>query len=550
MPHDPLAPALALIPPLLYLLVGLMPAAWANARAATMSTLATNAAWAALAGAAATAIAHGFDSAQSWTIHPVAMGSLGSFPLAIYVNGLTVTMLLLVSFVGAVVTRYARPNLDGDPNQGRFHKWLAMTLAAILTLIVSGNLLLFAFAWIATSLCLHQLLMFYRERPAAVLAAHKKFVASRIGDVSLLCAVALIGSSLHTLDFAGMFHVLATPGIRVPASLDLAALLIVVSAALKSAQFPFHGWLIQVMEAPTPVSALLHAGIVNAGAFLVVRMSPVISHSETARCLLVAIGLITLALSSLVMLTQTSIKVSLAWSTTAQMGFMLLECGLGLYSLAILHVVTHSLYKAHAFLASGSSVDTFRAPVLPYPRGGLRLDRLLLALLTGSALTLVTAAAFGITAHSAPALLAAATVVAIATSQLLLLAITETEGNPSFPRALGLGIIVVLAYFTLHAGFEAALATSVLPVPDPKGRFQAVLAATVVGVFLVLLVVQRILKSDPTALGKGLYLHLYNGLYVDVYITRMLQRVWPSPPADMGSPPAPFATIPGTRGGS
>ncbi len=550
MPHDPLAPALALIPPMLYLLVGLMPASWANARIDAMTGLAAKAAWTALAGAGATAVAHGFDSAQSWTIHPFALGDLGGFPLEIYVNGLTVTMLLLVSFVGAVVTRYARANLDGDPNQGSFHKWLAMTLAAILTLIVSGNLLLFAFAWIATSLCLHQLLMFYRERPAAVLAAHKKFVASRIGDVSLLCAVALIGSSLHTLDFARMFRILATPGIPVPAALDIAALLIVVSAALKSAQFPFHGWLIQVMEAPTPVSALLHAGIVNAGAFLVVRMSPVISHSESARCVLVAIGLITLALSSLVMLTQTSIKVSLAWSTTAQMGFMLLECGLGLYSLAILHVVTHSLYKAHAFLASGSSVDTFRAPVLPYSGAGFRPGRLLRALLTGSVLTVVTAAAFGITAHSPPALLAAATVVAIATSQLLLLAIAETEGNPSFLRALGLGIVVVVAYFTLHAGFDAALASSVLAVPDPASRFQDILAATVVGVFVVLLVVQQILKADPAALGKGLYLHLYNGLYVDVYITRLLQRVWPSPPTDAGAPPAPFATIPGTRGGS
>ncbi len=552
MPHDPLAPALALIPPILYLLIGLIPAGWANARAGAMAGLAVNAAWASLAGAGATAIAHGLDSAQSWTIHPLAPAGQSGLPVNIYVNGLTVTMLLLVSFVGAVVTRYARVNLDGDPNQGRFHKWLAMTLAAILTLIVSGNLLLFAFAWIATSLFLHQLLMFYRERPAAVLAAHKKFVASRIGDISLLFAVALIASSLHTLDFSRMFRILATPGIPVPASLDIAALLIVVSAALKSAQFPFHGWLIQVMEAPTPVSALLHAGIVNAGAFLVVRMSPVISHSETARCVLVAIGLITLALSSLVMLTQTSIKVSLAWSTTAQMGFMLLECGLGLYSLAILHVVTHSLYKAHAFLASGSSVDGFRAPVLPYPRGGLRPGRLLLSLVTGSTLTLVTAAAFGVTVHSAPALLAAATVVAIATSQLLLLAFTETEGTPSFPQALGLGVVVVVAYFTLHAGFEAALATSLLPVPDPTSRFQTALAATVVGVFLVLLVVQRILKTDPAALGKGLYLHLYNGLYVDVYITRLLQRVWPSPPADTGAgaPPAPFATIPGTRGGA
>lgn len=549
-----LSPILAVIPPLLYLLVGLIPARWANANRGTMRRLADQAGWTALAAATATALAQVIDPARSWTIEPPDAGNLDGFALEIYVNGVTVAMLLLVSFVGAVVTRYARTNLDGDPNQGRFHKWLAMTLAAILSLIVAGNLLLFAFSWIATSLCLHQLLMFYRERPAAVLAAHKKFVASRIGDASLLAAVLLIGSSLHTLDSVRMIQILATPGYVVPRSIDLAAVLIVVSAALKSAQFPFHGWLIQVMEAPTPVSALLHAGIVNAGAFLIVRMSPVISHSETARGLLVAIGLITLALSSLIMLTQTSIKVSLAWSTTAQMGFMLLECGLGLYSLAMLHVVTHSLYKAHAFLASGSSVDSFRAPVLPYTRAGFHPGRLLRALLTGSAITLAVAWAFGITVHSAPALVAASFVVAIASSQLLLLAMAESGTKPSSMRGLMLALLVVLAYFTLHAGFESMLAASVLPVVNPAGRFQAILAVLVAVMFLVLFIVQRILKVNPAALGKGLYLHLYNGLYVDVYITRLLQRVWPCPPPEpdprSGPRSTPTAAIPDTRGGS
>ncbi len=544
MLHSLLAPSLVLAAPLILLLVGLTPAGLANARPRLMARLSSGAAWLAFASALAAAIAHMFDDARSWTLYSIDLpGDLGAFSLGTYVNSVTVIMLLLVSFVGAVVTHYSRNYLDGDANQGRFQKWLALTLAAILTLIAAGNLLMFALAWIATSLCLHQILMFYRERPAAVLSAHKKFVISRIGDLSLLAAIFLIGSTLHTLEFEEMFRILAAWKGSLPASLDIAAMLIVLSAALKSAQFPFHGWLIQVMEAPTPVSALLHAGIVNAGAFLVIRMSPVMSYSELALATLAVIGLVTLALASLVMLTQTSIKVSLAWSTTAQMGFMLLECGLGLYSLAMLHLVAHSLYKAHAFLASGSGVDAFRAPAMPQPSGGFKPGRLLLALFTGSLMAVGVGAAFGVSLAEQPALIAAGAIVAIAVSQLLLQTTSVMRGGALLLRGLALSAVVLVAYFTLHALFEVALQGSVLPAQETAGSLQYGLAATIVGVFLALTVLQQLLKYAPAKVGEGFYLHLYNGLYIDVYFTRLLQRVWPSPVTQPATPPAPFATL-------
>jgi NAD(P)H-quinone oxidoreductase subunit 5 len=544
MASSALAPGLVLAAPLLLLLVGLIPAAWANARPQLMARLSGAAAWLAFFIAVLAALAHLAGGAGAWTLYSVDLpGDLGAFAVGTYVNSVTVIMLVLVAFVGAVVTRYARNYLDGDPNRGRFNKWLALTLAAILTLIVSGNLLMFALAWIATSLCLHQLLLFYRQRPAAVLAAHKKFVASRIGDLSLLIAITLIGSTLHTLQFDEMFRILAELQGPLPTSLEIAAVLIVVSAALKSAQFPLHGWLLQVMEAPTPVSALLHAGIVNAGAFLVIRMSPIMSHSELALGILAVVGLVTLALASLVMLTQTSIKVSLAWSTTAQMGFMLLECGLGLYSLAMLHLVAHSLYKAHAFLASGSGVDAFRAPSIPYASHGVKPVRLLLALLTGVLMAVVTGAAFGITAEQQPALLAAGAVVAIALSQLLLQTAGVLSDRAFLLRGLGLSALVSVAYFALHHLFEIALHGSVLPVQEAPGALQYALALGIVLVFLALLVFQQVLKHDPAALGEGLYMHLYNGLYIDVYITRMLQRVWPSPTPVPDVQPAPFSPV-------
>ncbi len=542
-----LTPALILVSPLLLLLVGLIPAAWANARPGLMARLCGAAAWLAFGSAVLAAVTHLFGSAGDLTLYSIDLpGELGAFAIDTYVNSVTLIMLVLVSFVGAVVTRYARNYLAGDPSRGRFNTWLALTLAAILTLIASGNLLMFALAWIATSLCLHQLLMFYRERPTAVLAAHKKFVASRIGDLSLLVAIALIGSTLHTLQFDAMFRTLEQMQGPLPMSLEIAAVLIVVSAALKSAQFPLHGWLLQVMEAPTPVSALLHAGIVNAGAFLVIRMSPVMSLSELALGMLAVIGLVTLALGSLVMLTQTSLKVSLAWSTTAQMGFMLLECGLGLYSLAMLHLVAHSLYKAHAFLASGSGVDAFRAPALPQVSHGPEPLRLLLALATGGAMAALVGAAFGITAQHQPALLAAGAVVAIAMSQLLLQTAGVVSGWAFLLRGLGLSALVSVAYFALHTLFEVALHGSVLPVREAAGGFQYALSLVLVLVFLALLVLQQLLKHNPAALGEGLYMHLYNGLYIDVYITRILQRVWPSPTPVPEITPAPFAPVPPT----
>jgi NAD(P)H-quinone oxidoreductase subunit 5 len=540
-----IGPSLALAAPVILLLAGLLPSAWANARPRRMASLCGAAAWLALASAVAAAVARALAGPGTLTLLSIDLpGGIGAFSLGTWVNNVTVIMLLLVSFVGAVVSRYARNYLDGDANQGRFNKWLALTLAAILTLIASGNLLMFALAWIATSLCLHQLLMFYRERRDAVLAAHKKFIASRISDLSLIAAIFLIGSTLHTLEFARMFQILAAMPGPLPAALDVAAMLIVLSAALKSAQFPLHGWLIQVMEAPTPVSALLHAGIVNAGAFLVIRMSPVMSHSELALGLLAVIGLVTLGLASLVMLTQTSIKVSLAWSTSAQMGFMLLECGLGLYSLAMLHLVAHSLYKAHAFLASGSGVDAFRAPHLALGSDGFRPGRLLAALLAGGLVAVAVGAAFGVSGREQPALLAVGAIVAIAASQLLLQTAAVMRSGSFLARGLGLAAAVSLAYFSLHALFEAAVHTSVVPVQAAGGPLQLGLAAATVAEFLALLVLQQLLKHAPQALGDELYLHLYNGLYIDVFITRLLQRVWPTPMPGPERPPAPFATVP------
>jgi NAD(P)H-quinone oxidoreductase subunit 5 len=528
-----LATSLAVLAaPLSLWLVGLSAGTVVRPDGRRMARIANGVAWTAFALALFALIGHGFGPAHGLTLFSIPLpGDFGDFAIGVYVNGVTVIMLALVSLVGAVVSTYARNYMAGDAREAYFHKWMVLTLAAILTLIVSGNLLMLSLAWIATSLCLHRLLLFYPDRPAAVMAAHKKFVFSRIGDASLLVAILLIGSTLHTLDLGSVYAAMADIEGPLPATLQWAAWLIVLAAVLKCAQFPFHGWLIQVMEAPTPVSALLHAGIVNAGAFLIIRMSPVMSLSGTAMDALAIIGLVTLAVASLVMLTQTSIKVSLAWSTSAQMGFMLLEAGLGLYSLALLHLVAHSLYKAHAFLASGSSVDGFRGPAVPFSAGPPQPWHWLVAFQGALLMALVAGIAFGVDPAEQPALIVTGAIVAVAVAQLLLQALVLAENAALLLRATALGAFVCFAYFGLHAGFEHAIAGSVRAMETAGGTFDLLLSAAIIAVFVGLILLQHLFTRLERPLRQALQVHLYNGLYVDVLVTRLILRLWPMRPA-------------------
>ncbi|WP_205599663.1 proton-conducting transporter transmembrane domain-containing protein, partial [Sandarakinorhabdus rubra] len=304
--------------------------------------------------------------------------------LAIHYDALTAVMFLLVGFVGSIVVHFAKNYMAGDPGHARFTRALSATLAAVLVLILSGTMPMFLAAWIATSLGLDRLLLFYGDRPSAILATRKHFIASRIGDVCLGVAFTLLWQATGALDFATLFTSLAGVNGTLP------AVLIAIAALLKSAQFPLHGWITEVMETPTPVSALLHAGIVNAGGFLVLRFAPLMGEATAALDVLLVVGGFTALFASVVMLTQNAVKVALAWSTIAQMGFMLLQCGLGAWPAALLHIVAHSLYKAHAFLSSGSVIDIARASWSPSPGGAPHPARLAMAV--GGVLAAVAAA--------------------------------------------------------------------------------------------------------------------------------------------------------------
>lgn len=304
------------------------------------------------------------------------------------VTTLGTVVAVLVQALGLVVGVFSARYLDGEPRQTRYAAALAAVLAAVHTLLLADHWLVLIAAWAAVGLALERLLCFYEDRPFALLAAHKKRVADRAADALLVVAALLSWREVGSGSLSALAAHVQAQGLSLP--LQVAALLVVAAVVLRTALMPVHGWLIQVMEAPTPVSALLHAGVVNLGGVVLIRLAPLLEASTAARSALVAIGLATALLSGLVMLTRISIKVRLAWSTVAQMGFMVLECGLGLYTLAALHLIGHSIYKAHAFLAASEAVSHARLRALRGPQTPAAAS-----LLLAPVLALVVVAALG-----------------------------------------------------------------------------------------------------------------------------------------------------------
>lgn len=282
---------------------------------------------------------------------------IGEAGLSVHLDGLSATMLVLVSFLGLLVTEFSRNQLENDGRQARFLGQLSLTLAAVSLLMIAANLIELIFAWVATSLAFHRLLLFRDERPGARAAARKKFLVARVGDGALLIAIVLLGATFRTTDLQSLLDAVDTARVEgaVPLAVPLAAALLAVAAVLKSALFPFHGWLVDMMETPTPVSALLLAGIVNAGGFLLLRFADVLLAAPMVMAAVAILGGSSALLGAAVMLTQPRTKSALAWSTISQMGFLLLQCGLGAFGGAVFHLVAHALFKAHAFLSTGES---------------------------------------------------------------------------------------------------------------------------------------------------------------------------------------------------
>lgn len=441
------------------------------------------------------------------------------FALASRLDLVSLVMLLLVSFIGWVVLRYAGTFLDGEARQGPFTGWMTATLAAVLLLVQSGTLLQLVVGWVATSLLLHQLLLFYPERIAAQRAARKKFIVSRTGDAALIGAVILLAISFGTGDIATILAA-AREGEGLPLTITAAAL-VAVAALLKSAQFPTHGWLTEVMETPTPVSALLHAGVVNAGGFLLIRFADVMLQAPVVLAVLVMVGGFTALFGSLVMLTQSAVKTSLAWSTVAQMGFMILQCGLALFPIALLHIVAHSLYKAHAFLASGSVIETVASIRRPGPVAIPNAKAVGRAFLLALAIYAVIGVLFGF-ADKPPQALALGAILIFGVAYLIAQGLADAAPRALTWRTSLYSISAATAYFALQR-ISDKLMLGTLPATPQPGPLEWTLMLLAVVTFGVVAVAQSLFPLwayHPAA--AGLRVHLANGLYVNALFDRLL----------------------------
>jgi NADH-quinone oxidoreductase subunit L len=287
---------------------------------------------------------------------------LGLFSL--YIDSLGTLMALAVSTIGLVVHLYSVRYMRDDPAYARYFVLLDAIIAVILLMVLAGDLLTLLLAWHLIGVLLYFLLAHDTRRESATRFAFWTLFTHRIGDLPLLAAIALLYHGYGTLSLPELFaRIAAEPDLTTVLGLPLtetAGLLVLFSAFAKSAQFPLHTWLPYTMDGPTPVSALMHAGIVNAGGFLINRFAPLYVHTDSVLQVAIAVGLVTTILGSLMMLMQSDIKKALGYSTMGQMGYMIMECGLGAFSLAIYHLLAHGVFKATLFLGSGSLISQAR----------------------------------------------------------------------------------------------------------------------------------------------------------------------------------------------
>ena len=455
---------------------------------------------------------------------------IGAFDLGLTLrlDSLSIIMLTMIALLGFIVVRFSLNYLDGDDRQGAFIGRLAATIASVQLLVLSGNLGILFISWVLTSMSLHKLLVFYKERPGAIIAARKKFIVARLGDTALLIAFVLLYFQFNTGNLEMIFSALkdnlvtgnATNGI------EAVAILLALSAMLKSAQFPTHGWLIEVMETPTPVSALLHAGLLNAGPFLIVRMAYVMEASTYAPILLITLGGFTALFASVIFLTQTSIKTALAYSSVAHMGFSLMVCGLGVYPAAMLHLVAHSFYKAHAFLSSGSVIDSIRSAKIKSTQRIGSPARITLGIIIGMVIYSGFAFLWGIDPVNEFSLLAIGAIIVMGLSRIITSAIDSNGSIKLMIRAGMLSVIVTTAFFVLESGAHSLLSTQLPEIAIPS-MTEMILIGFITMIFGAVVFMQI---AAPTFSSNAVYqewaIHLRNGLYVNTVFDRTVRALY------------------------
>lgn len=444
--------------------------------------------------------------------------------LGVLLDQVSSLMLLVVSVVAVTVIQFSERYLDGDARHAHYVKWLTATIAAVQLLVVSSNLVMLFGAWLCTSLALHQLLLMYPERCGAQRCARKKFIVSRLGDLAIVGAILLCLKNLGSVNFEAIDHLIAT--YHPLNDLGLIGILLALGALTKSAQLPFHSWLPESLEAPTTVSALMHAGIINGGGFLLIRMSSVMSHAPSAMSMLAILGSLTAVFGMAVMVTQSSIKRRLAYSTVGQMGFMMMQCGLGLYQLAMVHIVAHAFYKANAFLRSGSAISQARDQVFFPPQS--RLPYLLAGVVVVSALVglgvLWEQLQGGVPFTKLPIV---TTWVLACLHAVVGMVIIRDRPIASMILGLGFAAIMISGYGLLCLAVSHYLQPQlghILEIPTTIPDLVLFITAIT---FILGFVLQTIIHLDIRSEGiVGLFVHLNQGLYLGVFLDKIIGKVW------------------------
>ena len=299
---------------------------------------------------------------------------------SINIDPLSSIMLVVVTFVSALVHIYSIGYMSHDPYKPRFMSYLSLFTFSMLALVVSDNFLQLFFGWEGVGLCSYLLIGFWYKKETANNAAIKAFIVNRIGDFGLAIAIFLIFFFFGTINFEEVFQTTSQFAEKkilfFGFELNLITLICVflfVGAMGKSAQFLLHTWLPDAMEGPTPVSALIHAAtMVTAGVFLVVKCSPIFEYSQFALNLVTIVGMITAIFAASVALVQNDIKKIVAYSTCSQLGYMFFAAGVGAYHVAMFHLFTHAFFKALLFLGAGSVIHAFKDEQDIRNMGGVR----------------------------------------------------------------------------------------------------------------------------------------------------------------------------------
>jgi len=442
--------------------------------------------------------------AQVWQPQPLAF-------LGLHFDRLTTALALLVALVGLATYRFSLRYLDGEPGQLVFLRRLALTVVAAWLFMLVSNVVLLFVTWLLTSLLLHGLLLHYSDRAEAHGPAWTKFVISRLGDALLLAALYGIVSTAGTWDLYAYLETARQTGTP-----TWIVLFLVLAALTKSAQVPFHVWLPETLEAPTPVSALMHAGIINAGGALLLRFAPVLVLAPTALVLLVLFGTLTAVVGALAMWSQVKAKRVLAWSTVSQMGFMMVQLGLTAFPAALLHLIGHGLYKAHAFLRVGAVPPETRLKA-NWPLWNV----ILLSVGALFSLTLMGWASWltGFDPWRRPGEYALALIVGLASAQLWVAILGARTTWANLGRTIALQAAALVFAFAVYRGavlyLEQAWNVSVGPVGTGTGKV-AWIPVLAFGVLTYLHLLFPWYRNSPR--WHALHLYALHGFYLGPWL--------------------------------